>query len=274
MTWFVIAGYMLAVACGLVAVRQWLRRGIPVWRGMGLRLDKGAWVDLGGGIAIGTSAMAGVFGVECALGVVQVRGVQLPDLGWAVWLPGLVFLALGEEIAYRSLMLSGFMVLLRRRWLALIGMATLFGLAHAGNPNASPLSVLGNALGGLVYGVAFLGSGRIWLPLGVHFAWNFVQSPLLGFPLLGKEIGLLQQTSMGNALITGGDYGPEAGLVGMAFRFVAIALLLGWLRWRSRMGLGRDVASSADTLSHLADEGRSQTGHGAAEKGEGGNDGT
>ena len=112
-------------------------------------------------------------------------------------------------------------------------MAACFGLAHAGNPNASALSVLGNALGGLMYGVAFLGSGRIWLPLGLHFAWNFVQAPVLGFPFLGKEIGLVQQTPVGSALITGGSYGPEAGLVGMAFRFVAIALLAGWLSWRS-----------------------------------------
>jgi membrane protease YdiL (CAAX protease family) len=112
-------------------------------------------------------------------------------------------------------------------------MAACFGLAHASNPNASALSVLGNALGGLMYGVAFLGSGRIWLPLGLHFAWNFVQAPVLGFPFLGKEVGLVQQTPVGSAFITGGSYGPEAGLVGMAFRFVAIALLALWFSWRS-----------------------------------------
>ena len=116
----------------------------------------------------------------------------------------------------------------------LIVMAGCFGLAHAGNPNASALSVLGNALGGLMYGVAFLGSGRIWLPLGLHFAWNFVQSPILGFPFLGKEIGLVQQATIGSALISGGSYGPEAGLVGMTFRFIAIALLLGWVSLQSK----------------------------------------
>jgi membrane protease YdiL (CAAX protease family) len=201
---------------------------------MGLSFGRCGWADLGAGFVIGTLVMAGIFGVEWALGALHLRGAQLPDLGWAAWLPVLAFLAFGEEIAYRSLMLNGLVVMLRRRWLALAVMAACFGIAHATNPNASALSVLGNALGGLMYGVAFLGSGRIWLPFGLHFAWNFIQGPVLGFPFLGHEIGLVQQNTVGSALITGGSYGPEAGLVGMAFRFVAIALLAGWLSLRSQ----------------------------------------
>jgi membrane protease YdiL (CAAX protease family) len=225
--------YVIASVCGVAAVQHWRHAQIPPWQGMGLCFDKRARMDLGAGIVIGTLVMGGIFGVERALDVLYVRGVQLPNLGWATWLPVLAFLAFGEEVAYRSLMLNGLLVMLRRRWLAVIVMAACFGLAHAGNPNASALSVLGNALGGLMYGVAFLGSERIWLPLGLHFAWNFVQAPVLGFPFLDKEIGLVQQSPIGSDLITGGSYGPEAGLVGMAFRFVAIALLVGWLSWRS-----------------------------------------
>jgi membrane protease YdiL (CAAX protease family) len=231
--WLGIALYAVAIACGAVAVQHWRRARIPVWRGMGLRFDTRAATDLGSGIVIGTLVMSGIFGVERALGVLHVHGLQLPSPDWAVWLPVLAFLAFGEEVAYRSLMLNGLLVMLRKRWLAVVVMAACFGFAHATNPNASALSVLGNALGGLMYGVAFLGSRRIWLPLGLHFAWNFIQAPVLGFPFLGKEIGLVQQTPVGSALITGGSYGPEAGLVGMAFRFVAIALLAGWLSWRS-----------------------------------------
>jgi membrane protease YdiL (CAAX protease family) len=190
-------------------------------------------------MAIGALVMGGIFGVEVAMGVLQVQGTHLPDLKWFTWFPILAILAFGEEIAYRSLMLNGLLIMLRKQWLAIAVMAACFGLAHAGNPHASPISVLGNALGGLVYGVAFLGSRRIWLPLGLHFAWNFVQAPILGFPLLGKEIGLVKVTPVGNTLITGGNYGPEAGLVGMVFRFVAIALLWGWLTRVKREDIGR-----------------------------------
>lgn len=232
MGWLGFAVYAVAIACGVVAVSSWRRAQIPPWEGMGLRIDGCAWVDLAAGIAIGAIVMGGIFGVEWALGALHVRGMHLPNPGWIIWLPVLAFLAFGEEVAYRSLMLNGLLVMLRKPWLAVIVMAACFGLAHASNMHASALSVLGNALGGLVYGVAYLGSGRVWLPLGVHFAWNYVQAPLLGFPFLGKEIGLVQQTPVGNTLINGGSFGPEAGLVGMAFRFVAIALLISWLSLR------------------------------------------
>ena len=232
--WPGFAMYLVASMCGVAAVQRWRRAQISPWEGMGLRLDRRAWADVGGGVAISALVMGGIFGVERALGMLRVRGVQLPNLGWAIRLPVLGFLAFYEEAVYRSLMLNGLLVLLRKRWLALIVMAAGFGLAHAGNPNASALSVLGNMLDGLIYGVAFLGSGRIWLPWGLHFAWNVFQGPVLGFPVSGLDMGgLVQQTPVGNALITGGSYGPEAGLVAMAFRVVAIALLAGWLSWRS-----------------------------------------
>ena len=255
MGWIGFVVYVFAIAWGVIAVQHWRRARIPVWQGMGLRFDARAWSDLAGGIAIGTLVMAGIFGVEWALGALHVRGVQLPDLGWVIWLPVLAFLAFGEEIAYRSLMLNGLLVTLRKRWLAVIVMAACFGLAHASNPHASALSVLGNALGGLMYGVAYLGSRRIWLPWGLHFAWNFVQAPVLGFPLLGKEVGLVQQSPVGSALITGGNYGPEAGLVGMTFRFVAIALLVGWLSWRKDGQTDHCIADARGKVLSSGEEG-------------------
>jgi hypothetical protein len=84
-----------------------------------------------------------------------------------------------------------------------------------------------------MHAVAFLGGGSIWLPTGLHFAWNFFQGPVLGFPVSGLEMGgLVQQIPVGSDLVTGGGYGPEAGLVGMTFRFVAIGLLMGWQAFR------------------------------------------
>lgn len=240
MGWLSAVVTLVAVACGVAAVRHWRRAQVSPWQGMGLRLDARAWVDLAGGIVIGGLVMGGIFGVEWALGSLHVSGVRLPDLGFVTWLPMLVLSALGEEFLFRSLMLSGLVVITRQRWLAVLVMAAFFGLAHAGNPNASPLSVLGNALGALMYGVAFLGSGHIWLPVGLHLSWNFFQGPMLGFPVSGFDMGgLVQQGAAGSPLITGGSYGPEAGLVGMAFRFVAVGLLAGWLAFRRRLSENR-----------------------------------
>jgi len=230
---------LVAIACGVVAVWHWRRARIPIWRGLGLRFDIRAGLDMGAGVAIGALVMGGIFAVEWALGALHVSGLRAPDAAFATWLVLLALFAFGEELVFRSLMLSGLVVLLRKQWLAVLVMAAVFGLAHVGNPNASVLSVVGNALGGIMYAVAFLGSKNVWLPTGLHFAWNFFQGPVLGFPVSGLDMGgLVQQTAGGPNWLTGGAYGPEAGLVGMTFRFVAIALLIGWLactgwRWRN-----------------------------------------
>lgn len=221
---------------GAFAVTQWRREKVPIWQGLGLHWDATSIADLAAGIVIGSLVMGGVFGVEWAAGVLQVHDFTPPNPAWYLWLPLLAFLAFGEEIAYRSLMLNGLLAVLKKPWIALVVMAAFFGLAHAGNPDATAFSVLGNALGGLVYGVAFLGRRRIWMPLGLHFAWNFVQSPILGFPILGQKIGLLQTDPVGSVLLNGGNYGPEAGLIGMAFRFAAIAMTIGWFSSQIRTG--------------------------------------
>jgi membrane protease YdiL (CAAX protease family) len=234
MVWLIIVTTAIAVLCGAVAIAHWRRAQLRIWEGMGLRFDARAWADLGGGVAIGALVMGSIFAVEWALDALHVSGMRFPDLGFVIRFLTLAFSALWEELLFRSLMLSGLVVMVRNHWLAVIAMAVFFGVVHAGNPNASVLSVLGNALGGLMYGLAFLGSGRIWLPAGLHFAWNLFQGPLLGFPVSGLDMGgLVQQSPIGSDLVTGGSYGPEAGLVGMAFRLVAIALLMGWLSWRS-----------------------------------------
>jgi membrane protease YdiL (CAAX protease family) len=243
--WPVVVGYLVASACGAMAVRYWIRERIPVWRGLGLGFDRDAVSDLLGGVLIGALVMGGIFGAEWVLGLLWVNGVLPPHVGFLTWLLTLALLAMAEEIVFRGLMLSGLVVLMRRRWLAVVVMAAFFGLVHAANPGASALSVLGNGLGGLMYAVAFLGTGRIWLPFGLHLAWNFFQGPVLGFPVSGLEIGgLVQQHTVGRSLLTGGGYGPEAGLVGMAFRFVAIALMAGW--WTFRSGAVRRRRPSRD----------------------------
>lgn len=66
------------------------------------------------------------------------------------------------------------------------------------------------------------------------FSWNFSQGPLLGFPLSGQTMfgGLITQQHIGPAWLTGGAYGPEAGIVGMIFRFVIMVMVIYYLQWR------------------------------------------
>jgi membrane protease YdiL (CAAX protease family) len=79
-----------------------------------------------------------------------------------------------------------------------------------------------------MYGLAFVLTGRIWLGAALHFAWNFVQGPVLGFILSGHPVpgAPLHIDDLGPVWLTGGNYGPEGGIVGIGFRFVIIGTVL------------------------------------------------
>jgi hypothetical protein len=228
-----IAGAFSVIIFSIIALARWKRGIDDPWAIMGLSLDRVSIVDMLAGALIGTLAMAGIFLVEWSFQLLRVAGVHLSSLfilGLFVWYLPRTF---AEEFFCRGLMLNGISMVLRQKnkWLAVAISSIAFGFIHAANPYASPISILGNALGGMVYALAYLKSGRLWLGTGLHFAWNFVQGPILGFPVSGNAgYGLVSQSLQGDFAYSGGDYGPEAGLIGMGFRFVAMALVLLWCR--------------------------------------------
>jgi membrane protease YdiL (CAAX protease family) len=140
------------------------------------------------------------------------------------------------------MLISGLaMIIGGRRSAAMLVAAFLFGLTHGFFAGASSLSIISNSLGGVMYGLAFVLTGRIWLGVGLHFAWNFVQGPILGFILSGHFVrgALFYNDDLGPDWMTGGVYGPEGGIVGIGFRFVVIAAVLVWAGRRMRTGIAQ-----------------------------------
>lgn len=227
----VVAIIIAAAGFGGYAIRHWCREGRSVAAGLGVLWSARSVLDLSVGLLISGMVMAAVFWTERAVGAIQIMpsGDSAAPIG-ALARQSLI--AFEEEFIMRSLLLSGLILALRGRAALAIGVsAALFGMSHLSNPNASSLAILGNALGGVVYGVAFVRSGGIWLPLGLHLSWNFVQGPILGFTVSGMDHGGFQTiTTTGPDWLTGGAYGPEAGLVGIASRFLVITSVLIWLR--------------------------------------------
>jgi membrane protease YdiL (CAAX protease family) len=222
-----------AIFFGRLAIQHWRGQRRSIVECLGLQWDHGSATDLLVGFAITTLVMLAIFACEMASGSIS-RGPVTAAAGMPVWKATLImlFAAPEEELVNRSVLLSGLAIAFGGRTkLAVILSAVAFGLGHLANPGASAISALGNTLGGLIYGYAFVMSGRLWLPIGLHFAWNFVQGPMLGFPVSGKAMGGLQQIhDLGPAWLTGGAYGPEAGAIGISFRFVVFALVVLYVR--------------------------------------------
>ena len=225
-------GTLSMIVFSLVGMAGWKKGSDNPWEIMGLWFDRRAVVDLLAGFLIGALVVTGVFVVERMSGYVRATEIFLPSvyiLSSPLWIFPRAF---AEEFFCRGLMLNGVsMVIRKNQWLAVAISSIAFGSLHAVNPHASLVSVAGNSLGGLVYALAYLKSGRLWLGTGLHFAWNFVQGPIFGFPVSGYfSRGIVAQEWEGDIWLGGGEYGPEAGLIGMVFRFVAIVLILLWCR--------------------------------------------
>ena len=130
--------------------------------------------------------------------------------------------AVGEEMIYRGVV---FRWIDERwnTWVALLISAILFGWMHISNDNATWWSSLAIAIeAGLLLGAAYKWSGTLWVPIGIHWAWNYVQGNVFGLAVSGSDAGttMLVTTVNGPDIITGGAFGPEASI---------IAVLLGTL---------------------------------------------
>jgi len=228
-----IAVYAAAITFGVFAILRWRKQGASIVAGLGLAIDRRPVLDVLAGIAITTAAMVGIFTVELGLGGIHATHAVFDSKAALIIGLFLAANALIDEITMRGMLVSGLsLVLGGRPFLAVLIGGILFGMTHMFFDGASWLSVIGNSLGGVIYGLAFVLTGRIWLGVGLHFAWNFVQGPILGFTVSGHALGsgLFRIIDLGPEWLTGTPYGPEGGVIGVAFRLVVIGLMLGWVR--------------------------------------------
>jgi len=125
----------------------------------------------------------------------------------------LVFGAIGEEMLFRG---YGFQVFMAGvgPFAAILPVSVLFAFLHASNPAFGLLAGFNTLLWGVLLGYSFLRSGDLWLPIGLHFGWNWTL-PLLGVNLSGLTMGVTGYTIRWKigGLWSGGAYGIEGGLL-------------------------------------------------------------
>lgn len=189
--------------------------------------------QLAGGLLLGAAMFAAVMALMAALNVYTIRWTGPAPL----WGPLGKALQAGvvEELMLRAILLR----LLWRAfgpWLAFALSAALFGLAHLGNPNASVFAALCIAVeAGIMLGAFYVLTGRLWVSIGVHAAWNFTQGYLFGAAVSGTDMGPAIARSTAQAgvpdWLSGGAFGPEASLPGLLVCTVVGALAT-WVAWR------------------------------------------
>ena len=196
-----------------------------------LRLP-GALKELSMGVGAGLVVFSLVVAVAAAIGVYRVTGEG--DTGGL--LPALIgpaiFAAVSEEMLFRGILFR-WIEEFGGSWAALVVTSALFGAAHLLNPGATILAAVGIAFeAGVLLGAAYMLTRSLWLPMGIHAAWNFTQGEIFDVPVSGTHVhGLLVARLSGPPLLTGGRFGLEASLIAMVVATLCGLTLL-WLAIR------------------------------------------
>ncbi|HVE93196.1 MAG TPA: type II CAAX endopeptidase family protein [Actinomycetota bacterium] len=206
----------------------------------------GAGIETAAGFGLGAILMALMIGILAVAGWYRVfvprSGITAG--GFAYWLALFALVGVLEELLSRGML---FRFLERRAGsaFALAASSLVFGLLHVPNPNSSVWAGVAIALhAGVLLGAAYMLTRRLWLAIGIHWSWNFVQGPVFGAPVSGQnQPSLLDSAARGPEILTGGPFGPEAGLVsvvvGAAAGLLLLVLAIKRGRWvPSSQGLG------------------------------------
>ncbi|MCR5351918.1 MAG: CPBP family intramembrane metalloprotease [Bacteroidales bacterium] len=169
---------------------------------------------LGIGITFGAVWFSCVVGVMALMGHFSITEAHFDGPMWIGYVMYFFTAAVFEEILFRGILFR----LIDDRWNTMIAMlfsALIFGGLHMMNPGATMWSSFAISLeAGLLLGAAFKCSGNLWMPIGIHWAWNVFQGPVFGFPVSGNPVQhkIFSTIVSGPEWITGGVFGPEAAL--------------------------------------------------------------
>jgi hypothetical protein len=124
--------------------------------------------------------------------------------------------------------------------------ALVFGALHLANPEATALAGATIVVAGLMFSVLYALTGRLWVPIGVHLAWNLAQGYVFGAAVSGSDLGGSIAVSAARpdapAWLTGGTFGPEASV----FALFLIGSVTG-----GALALGRGPATQPLRQRHL-----------------------
>ncbi len=235
----VIAGLS---ALGLAVYAGIVRLGEARWPSeLGLRQ---AAPELLTGLVVGTAMLSAVVAALLLSGLYDISGPRASS----PWTMVNVGIASGffEELIFRAIVLR----LLMRAfgiWPALGLSAALFGALHLANPNATPVAAIAIAVeAGLMLASFYLLTGRLWVSIGVHAAWNFAQGWIRGARVSGIEVKESLYLSAPKAgapdWLSGGAFGPEASVPAMVIGTGVAIVVLYWAWKRGNFKARSDTA--------------------------------
>ena len=238
---------LLVVTAVAVVVSLWVvaryidRRRLTDY---GFRIDTQWWSDFAFGLALGAVLPTLMLTVGLAVGWYRITGFFVSEGTFATAFVSVVvlFVSVGvyEEIFVRGWLLTNLAEGLRfineraAVAVAVVLTSSIFGILHLPNPGASLASAAVITLAGVFLALGYVVTGELAVPIGIHITWNLFKGSVYGVGVsgLGLPVTVVETEAVGPEYVTGGDFGPEAGLLGAGAVVVGSAAILWWVRWQ------------------------------------------
>lgn len=182
--------------------------------------------DCGLGMGMGVVYFIAIVAVMLVFGLYKVQSVQFPAVALAVMFANFLMVAVGEEIIFRGIFFRMIDQFIGTKT-ALLLSALIFGFAHL--PQGTVWSSVAIAIeAGLLLAVAYKYTNTLWLPIGIHWTWNFTQGNVFGFMVSGMDSGssIITSVTEGPDLLTGGVFGAEASIIAVVLGLALAVYLL------------------------------------------------
>lgn len=178
------------------------------------------------GLLIGSGIIVLYFLLLLALGMAQIgEGTHFEGIAVGLLIP--LVTAMGEELLFRAIVF-GILEEVFGSAIAILVSATLFGLAHATNPGATPFTITALSIElGVMLALAYILTRNIWFPVAIHAAWNFTEAFVFGAYNSGvRDPNSYFRTDLsGSETFTGGTFGPEGSALTLLLS-VAVSSIL------------------------------------------------
>lgn len=220
--WILNLTYLIVIIAAMAAlyiVRKLISRQTLVSAGLGTR---NGVREFGVGWLLGMLLVTFGYVLLAISGMADSDGFNFLPSTFLGWLLLFLLQPFAEELLFRGYLMS----LLARYfnlWTALIVSSVIFALVHATNDGFSTMGFITITIAGLLFGLLFAKTGQLWLPTGLHAAWNFMQGVVFGFPTSGiRTYSITTTSTSGPDWLSGGAFGFEGSILAVLLVLAAI----------------------------------------------------
>lgn len=218
---FMVLAQLIAV---ILTVFIFLKKEKKKWKDVGLTSLRSQENNLLFGMALGAGSIILITVIliaakQITLVPVDITGRLLTDIG--LFFITFIMVALNEELFFRGYIISA---LKQTKSYPIIYFfsSLIFGMEHLGNPNVHKVGIINVILIGALFAYMVIQTKTLWMSIGYHFTWNFIQGNIIGFNVSGTQAKAFFHVNSSDTIWTGGSWGIEASI------FTTVVILIGF----------------------------------------------